>query len=147
MSGNRVAVCLLGCMLTAIFLCSCGIEKKDEGKIRDLDYTVVCEEQLPESLLAEIREKKSEPFELNYSDGNFTYLVRGYGEQPTGGYSIRVLEVYLGVDGIVFHTELLGPEKEEASPAVISTPFVVIKTEMIENTQSENRTEGNEQVE
>lgn len=119
-------------LLCTLFLFGCDVKQEKEEKVRELEYTVVCEDRLPEKLLTEIKEKKSEAFDLTYADGNFMYLARGYGEQQTGGYSIRVSELYLSKKGIVFETELIGPGAGESAPAVISTPYVVIKMEQLE---------------
>ena len=89
----------------------CGTEK--EGKRgKDLDYTVVPTEECPADFLAEINKKKINPFQMTYEDGEYCYLAVGYGEQETNGFSVRVLGLYEKGDGVVFETNLLGPEKE-----------------------------------
>ena len=57
----------------------------------------------------------------------------GYGVQPTGGYSISVNELYLTDNSIVVNTELKGPEKGENAGAEQSFPYIVIRTEYLEN--------------
>ena len=56
----------------------------------------------------------------------------GYGEQPTGGYSIEVDELYLTENAIVIDTELEGPEKGEPTGVEKSYPYVVVRTEYLE---------------
>ena len=56
----------------------------------------------------------------------------GYGEQETGGYSISVRELYLTENAIVADTELLGPQNLEQTGAEKSYPYIVIKTEYLE---------------
>ncbi|MCI8788924.1 MAG: protease complex subunit PrcB family protein [Lachnospiraceae bacterium] len=112
----------------------CTLLNEEKIRLRDLDFTVLSEEKVPEQLLPVIEEKKAAPFQLTYTDNANLYICIGYGEQKTGGYSIAVNELYLTDTNIVVNTSLLGPdasEKEEAQP---SCPYIVIKTEYLEHT-------------
>lgn len=106
-------------------------EPQDKSKIRDLEYTVLESENLPEIVLEKIEDEKMMPFKFSYSDGEYIYVAIGYGEQLTGGYSIQVKELYETDAYIVIKTELIGPTKEELATSVITYPFIVIKTEDI----------------
>ena len=61
----------------------CGTDEPD--KISDLDYTIAAEADIPEELQNDIEEKKAADFKMTYKDSEFLYIVRGYGEQETGG--------------------------------------------------------------
>lgn len=113
-------------------LAGCG-KSSDSAKVRDLEFTVVDQEWLPEELKAIIEEKKTQPFKMTYSDDENLYIVVGYGPQETGGYSIQVKELYLTDNAIVFDTELLGPEKGETVAKETSYPVIVVQTELLEN--------------
>lgn len=113
-------------------LAGCG-KSGDSAKVRDLEFTVVDQERLPEELKAIIEEKKTQPFKMTYSDDENLYIVVGYGPQETGGYSIQVKELYLTDNAIVFDTELLGPEKGETVAKETSYPVIVVQTELLEN--------------
>ena len=89
--------------------------------------------EVPEELKNIIGEKQAAPFKLTYSDGQGLYIVQGYGEQETGGYSIAVRQLYLTEDSIVFDAELIGPEKGEDGGTEKSYPYIVVKTELLEN--------------
>lgn len=115
----------------ARFLTGCSVEKED--KVRDLEFAVVSEAELPEELAKLVAEKKAAPFKLTYSNDQGLYIVVGYGEQATGGYSIAVRELYLTENSIVVDTELLGPQKGEEVGVEKSYPFLVIQTEYLEN--------------
>ncbi len=94
--------------------CACLVDaaRKKEGKRgKDLDYTVVPTEECPADFLAEINKKNINPFQMTYEDGEYCYLAVGYGEQETNGFSVRVLVSMKKGDGVVFETNLLGPEK------------------------------------
>ena len=117
----------------ARFLTGCSVEKEDQDKVRDLEFAVVSEAELPEELAKLVAEKKAAPFKLTYSNDQGLYIVVGYGEQATGGYSIAVRELYLTENSIVVDTELLGPQKGEEVGVEKSYPFQVIQTEYLEN--------------
>lgn len=126
-------LCILGVILLAVvFSCllgGCSIEDTNGTKVSDLDYTIVEDAGIPEELAKMIEEKKSADFKLTYEMDKELYIVRGYGEQATGGYSICIRECYLTTNAILFDTELVGPRKGENVSASPSYPYIVIKTE------------------
>ncbi len=119
--------CYFVVLILSFLLCmvGCTEEPKETGK--ELEFTVVAEQDLPAELKTIIEQKKTGEFKLTYIDGNYLYIAVGYGKQPTGGYSIQIPAVYLTETNIVFQSQLLGP-KEEAQ-ANISYPYAVIKLE------------------
>ena len=128
---------LIVLVVAALFtlMCSgCSLLSEERVKLRDLDFTVLAEEKIPEELLSIINEKKAEPFKLTYSDQNFLYICIGYGEQSTGGYSIAVNELYETDSAIYVNTELLGPSPEEKNNPTPSYPYIVLKTEYLDQT-------------
>ena len=106
---------------------------EDTGKIRDLEFTVVGEEEQPDALKDVIEEKKTKPFQVSYTLGEDMYIAVGYGEQPTGGYSICVNELYETEDSIVMDTTLNGPQQGEQTIDSLTYPYIVVKTENIED--------------
>lgn len=122
---------LLTCTL---LLGGCTLLSEEKIKLRDLEFTVLGEEKIPEQLTAIIEEKKKEPFQITYTDNANLYICIGYGEQETGGYSIAVNELYLTDTNIVVNTSLLGPEAPSQENKAPSTPYIVIKTEYLEQT-------------
>ena len=113
-------------------LSGCTLNGDSGDKVRDLEFTVVADADIPQELRQIIAEKQQSPFKLTYSDDQNLYIVVGYGKQASGGYSIAVNELYLTDNSIVLDTELIGPEKGESTGAEPSYPFIVIKTEMSE---------------
>lgn len=112
----------------------CSMFDTSDKKISDMDFTVADEEELPEEIRTMIEERKNEAFQMAYHDGTYSYIIVGYGQQETSGYSIQVNDVYQGETGIWVDTDLIGPEKSEATEAVESYPFVVIKIEGVDQT-------------
>ena len=132
-SGKVLLVAaLLAWVFVVRFLTACSVEKDDLKKVRDLEFTVVGETDLPEELKQVIEEKKTAPFKMTYTDDQNLYIAVGYGEQANGGYSISVRELYLTEKAIVADTELLGPESAEQTGAEKSHPYIVVKTEYLE---------------
>ncbi len=122
---------VLGLCVWLLGGCSAG---KDSGeKVRDLEFTVVGDMETPQQLKDLIAQKQADPFKLTYTDNQNLYIAVGYGVQPTGGYSISVNELYLTDNSIVICTELLGPGKNEDTGGGQSFPYIVIKTEYLEN--------------
>lgn len=113
--------------MSLLTLSGCKISKSDGTKVADLDYTVVEEEKIPAELKNQINEKKEADFKLTYENGDDLYIVRGYGEQETGGYSITVDKVYLTTNSVCFQTTLLGPTELEAKSKAPSYPYIVVE--------------------
>lgn len=122
-----LAVCM-------VLLGGCTLLSEEKIKLRDLDFTVLGEEKIPEQLMTIIEERKKEPFQVTYTDNANLYICIGYGEQETGGYSIAVNELYLTDSNIVVSATLLGPEPTEQENRTPSYPYIVIKTEYLEQT-------------
>ena len=117
-------------LCVAVFLlCSCSMSKEDGEKVQDLDFTVVQEAEIPPELLSLIEEKKTEAMKHTWTNEDYLYIIIGYGEQKTSGYSIAVEEFYLGKNAIYVDTSLIGPSKEETVNETLTYPYIVLKTE------------------
>lgn len=117
-----VVVCLVGCHQTA----------EHGEKIKDLDFTVVRDSDLPQELRLVIEERKAEGFKMTYATEDYLYITIGYGQQNTGGYSIVVNDLYLTSNGILFDTELFGPKVGEVAQDAPSYPYIVVKIEFMD---------------
>ena len=119
-------ICLL-CLL-----CGCSVKTDDEEKIRDIDFTVVDKQEIPEELEEFIKEQGEEAFEITFGDEGYLYIVKGYGRQESTGYSIEVEECYETSKLIHVKTSLLGPPKGEDILEKETFPYIVIKIEYSE---------------
>ncbi|MDE7321392.1 MAG: protease complex subunit PrcB family protein [Lachnospiraceae bacterium] len=119
------------CVILMTALLGCSMENTQEDRLKDIDFTVVGEEQQPEALRDIIAEKSAEPFQISYTLGVEMYIAIGYGEQPSGGYSISVNEFYETEDSVVIDTTLIGPGKAENVTNTPTKPYIVVKTENI----------------
>ena len=125
-----LSVCLTCLLCLAVY--ACGQKQDPLEKIRDLEYTVIAEDNIPQELLAKIEERKEDTFKLTFEDQGFLYICVGYGTQQTGGYSIAVNDLYETANAIYIDTNLIGPSPEEKSKQVASYPSVVVKMEFLE---------------
>ena len=121
------------CMLLIFGLTAegCSMVKIEEGESTPLKYTVVDTTELPKSAQELIQEKKNDDFQITYQKGDILYLIRGYGKQMSGGYSIQVAELSASSTTIFFKTRLIGPEKENQSGAP-SYPYIAVKINYME---------------
>lgn len=97
-----------------------------------LDYTLVDRKGTPAELLSVIDERKDKEFTMTYVLEGYLYIVVGYGVQSTGGYSIRVEEVYETENNLGVSTTLIGPDDKKTVNKMVTYPYVVIKMENID---------------
>ena len=77
-----IILTMLGCN---IFFQGCSIEETNRTKVRDLDYVIATEEEVPEELQREIEEKKESDFKCILSfqrDYIEKLLIKDYKFQP-----------------------------------------------------------------
>ena len=122
--------CLL--ILIICLLWGCGVETQDSEKVKDLDFTVLEPENIPEELRNVLEEKKSNPFKVTYEDGGYLYICIGYGEQQSSGYSIAVEDLYLTSNAIYVDACLMGPDAGEKTTKAVTCPYIVLKLEDLE---------------
>jgi len=127
-----IFILLLMIITTTVAMVGCKKEDDEIKKIRDLDFTVVEDADLPGELKDLIDEKKAEPFKLSYSNKDNLYIAVGYGKQNTGGYSITVDKLYLTKNAIYIDTNLIGPSSDDVVSQNATYPYVVVKLEYID---------------
>ena len=116
-------------VVCVILLMGCSVRTLETDKVRDLDYELVEEADIPEEMRETIEEYKEEAFSFTYADKGRLYIARGYGKQKTDGYKIQVLELYESENAVVLQTTFLGPEPDEETGNEPSYPYIVIQTE------------------
>lgn len=114
-----------------LMLVGCTALQTQEKNAEMVDFTVVEMRQIPKALKEIIEKNKKQEIRMSYSDGDELYLIRGYGEQKTGGYSIVVKSCTEDEELLCLNTQLLGPQKEAVS-ADPSYPCLVIKMKIRE---------------
>ncbi|BBF44534.1 hypothetical protein lbkm_3247 [Lachnospiraceae bacterium KM106-2] len=122
-------------IILMMLLCTgCSSETKQVDKVKELDFTVVEEPDVPDELMSIINKQKEKPFKLTFTSKGkeYLYIVVGYGSQNTGGYSISVNDLFLSENAVYVDTNLIGPGKDEVVTQVITYPYIVIKTEYID---------------
>lgn len=132
---KRIKRLVIAIICSVMLLAGCGKETDPMEKIKDLEFTVLAEDNIPEELKEVIETKKANAFKVTYQDNGFLYICVGYGEQVSGGYSISVNSLYLTENAIYADTSLLGPDPAEGTElkkSAPSYPYVVIKTEYVD---------------
>ena len=129
MPGNgklfmKKTAAFLSLLILFMMLGGCRMIKIEEAERTPLKYTVADRSQIPEEAAKLIEEKK----EKEYQKGEDLYLIKGYGRQMSGGYSIQVTDLSASVNAVFFETKLIGPT-EEVQGGEPSYPYIVVKTE------------------
>ena len=128
---------LLGCLtgfLLLFMLTGCVSRPQKTEKLRDLEFTVMSKEDVPEEFQEQILQNQDMPFRLTYTDQGRLYIAEGYGAQLKTGYSVEVEGLYETSNAIYFHTNLLGPEKGEETKEATTFPYVVVMLDAIDKT-------------
>ena len=123
--GKKAAglVCIF---LLMVILTGCQLIRIEEGERTPLKYTIVKQEEIPAEAVELMEQKKEKTFQMTYQVGEVRYLMKGYGEQLTGGYSIQVEEVSESENAVFCKTRLIGPTEEKAGSEP-SYPCIVLK--------------------
>ena len=82
---------------------------------------------MPYKVNEKIYKEKKKAFQFTYRDKENMYVAIGYGEQPTGGFGIRVLTVQETEESILIETELVAPEAGEVVTPAPFSPYLVLK--------------------
>lgn len=115
--------------LLAVMMPGCGIQKEETGEFQAVDYTVLKTEEIPGEVMELIKNQGERSFQMVYRSDGWLYVMRGYGKQKTGGYSIRVPEVGTAGEMLRVKSELAGPQTKEEQKGDGSSPYFVLKLE------------------
>ncbi|MBQ3546225.1 MAG: protease complex subunit PrcB family protein [Lachnospiraceae bacterium] len=126
---NILFIVMFGCLL-----CSCEDLEKEEKKLGELEFEILTDEDLPTEVENIIFDRQKSEFMTTYTDKDDLYIIIGYGKQATGGYSIRVDELYETKNNIYIGTTFLGPERNEKVTQAESYPHIVVKLKHIDKT-------------
>ena len=128
--GKLISIVLMSlCILMIGMLTGCNKQGEKEEELKQLEFTVVPNEDIPKEFLENIEKEKEQEFKLSFTSEGWLYIARGYGKQNSGGYSITVKELSLADNAVYFASELIGPSPEEAVNKLATYPYIVIKTE------------------
>ena len=116
-------------LLILLLFTACKADKVTDKKETPMDYTIVPRKDVPMALMETIDAGKSEAMTMTYGEGEYLYIVVGYGVMPTGGYSISVDKLSQTSEEIHVATNLRGPAAGEAVNKAESHPYIVLKIE------------------
>ena len=113
---KKTKAVLLGVILWSLLLISgCNFIRIEEEPRKPLEYSIVKNEEIPAELVALIQEKKKNEFQLTYQCEKDLFLVKGYGEQMSGGYSISVEELGWTSQAVFFRTMLRRENNDQSA--------------------------------
>ena len=119
-------------LIISLSLLGCTVRTDKTEKLRDLDFTVLDKDEIPESFMEEISERVKKGFKLTFEDQGYLYIAEGYGKQETSGYSIEVADLYETENAIYVQTDLIGPGNDEEIVERPTYPYIVLKTESVD---------------
>ena len=131
--GMPGRVYLMGFLLLLV-LTGCISRPQKTQKLRDLEFTVLNKDDVPEELTEQIVKNQYIPFRLTYTDQGKLYIAEGYGAQLKTGYSVEVIGLYETENAVYFHTNLLGPKKGEETKDITTFPYVVVMLDAVDKT-------------
>lgn len=100
----------------------------ERGERKELSYAIVKPGDFPPEIDQILRRKKESAFQMAYESGDDLYILRGYGKQKSGGFSIQIEEVSKSENAVFVRTKLVGPAAKEEQKGAASCPYVVLKT-------------------
>lgn len=128
----KKGIILMSCLIIGLNLFGCATQPDRTEKLRDLEFTVLDKDDIPDSFMEEIAERVEKGFKLTFEDQGYLYIAEGYGKQETSGYSIEVAEIYETENVIYVQTDLIGPSNDEEIVESPTYPYIVLKTESID---------------
>ena len=88
-----------------MLLASCRITDVSEGERKELSYAIVKPGDFPPEIDQILRRKKESAFQMAYESGDDLYILRGYGKQKSGGFSIQIEEVSKSENAVFVRTK------------------------------------------
>lgn len=116
----------------SFWILGCASQTDKTEKLRDLEFTVLDKDEIPESFMEEISKRVEKGFKLTLEDQGYLYIAEGYGKQETSGYSIEVAKLYETENAIYVQTDLIGPSNDEEIVEKPTYPYIVLKTESVD---------------
>ena len=126
MKGWATVVLVLGIFLLLIQGCRIKVIPEEEQR-SEVNFTIISDECIPKSLEKLIENRKEKGMKLTYMDQGKRYIVVGYGEQKSGGYSIYIKDLYKTVNAVYVDTCLVGPDEKEENKDIVSYPKIVLQ--------------------
>ena len=124
---------IIGALVLGIFVAlviqlqGCGMQVLPQEERKEVSFTIISKECIPDSLAKLIEERKEEEMKLTYVDQGKRYIVIGYGRQNSGGYSIYIKDFYKTENALYVDTCLMGPKEKKEAQETASYPVMVLR--------------------
>ena len=117
-------------MWSLLLISGCNFIRIEEEPRKPLEYSIVKNEEIPDRTGCPDTGEKENEFQLTYQCEKDLFLVKGYGEQMSGGYSISVERTGVDFPGCFFPDNCCwGHQNEKITISPPSYPYIVVKTE------------------
>lgn len=130
---KKAILCFI-CIGIVVLYTGCCVRENQREKGKEAKFTIVKEESIPKELKTEIKKQRENPFRLTYEDKGTLYIARGYGEKTTTGYNVKIKKCRETENTIYFHTNLIGPSKQEKIVKKANNPYIVISLPVSDKT-------------
>lgn len=128
--ARDISIVVVSLVFLIAALSGCRLEKSEDKKIKDLDYTICDESKLPDELKDIIKEKRKEPFKLTYRTKDYLYIVVGYGAQDRTDLNVKMTELYLTENAIYVDTDLEAVDTTTLEDQKVTYPWIAVKCEL-----------------
>ncbi len=118
----RLAVLIVGLVLT-LTACSPSADRPYEG----VEVIPVMLEEAPAEVRAVVEENRARFFQRSLVIGDSTYIVAGYGEKPTAGYSVEFGEALRRDDRVRVVVIYSAPAPGLAVAQVLTYPVTIAR--------------------
>ena len=124
---------IIGALVLGIFVAlviqlqGCGMQVLPQEERKEVSFTIISKECIPDSLAKLIEERKEEEMKITYVDQGKRYIVIGYGRQNSGGYSIYIKDFYKTENALYVDTCLMGPKEKKEAQETASYPVMVLR--------------------
>ena len=108
-------------------LLGCKMEVIPQEERREVSFSIISKECIPDTLAKLIEERKEEEMKITYMDQGNRYIIVGYGKQNSGGYSIYIKDLYKTENAIYIDTCLMGPKEKKEMQEIASYPVMVLR--------------------
>ena len=132
MTGQRIAVWAVGLLTAVAFLASQGMAASGQP---DISWRAVDMDELPAEARVWVEQNHARRGVYVLPAGDVRYVMVAWGEKPTGGYSLDVIDVeriYSGQIGVTVHLETPGPD--DMVTQALTYPHQVLEVDAGEET-------------
>lgn len=128
MKNKKIIVFFMIMALSISLFTACSRGKSTSATIGNIDFEMVGSDALTDSQLEEWfneNYKKEDLSSFNFKD--YTYILVGAGEKPSGGYSVEISSVVGEEGSIIINGQVNAPKPDEMVTTALTYPNALIR--------------------